>query len=125
MDNTKKIIDKLREKNVTLKNKEKIIVDVNKEIMPIITKVKESKEIEENIINIVLSNYTNENKKNNNFLENNIEKYDKNLMIKMLKNVIQSNHNVDLYLKDENKKRLKNICDKYNIFGSIIEDVEE
>lgn len=123
MDNTKKIIDKLREKNVTLKNKEKIIVDVNKEIMPIITKVKESKEIEENIINIVL--YTNENKKNNNFLENNIEKYDKNLMIKMLKNVIQSNHNVDLYLKDENKKRLKNICDKYNIFGSIIEDVEE
>ena len=46
-------------------------------------------------------------------------------MIKMLKNVIQSNHNVDLYLKDENKKKLKNICDKYNIFGSIIEDVEE
>jgi len=46
-------------------------------------------------------------------------------MIKMLKNIIQSNYNVDLFLKDENKKRLKNIFDKYNIFGSIIEDVEE
>ena len=46
-------------------------------------------------------------------------------MIKMLKNVIQSNYNMDLFLKDENKKRLKNIFDKYNIFGSIIEDVEE
>ncbi len=46
-------------------------------------------------------------------------------MVKMLKNVIQSNHNVDLYLKDEYKKKLKIICDKYNIFGSIIEDVDE
>ena len=46
-------------------------------------------------------------------------------MVKMLKNVIQGNYNVDLYLKDEYKKILKNICDKYNIFGSIIEDAEE
>jgi hypothetical protein len=119
-------IIKLKEKNDLLKYKEKMIKDENKDVIPIITKVKETKEIENNIIKLILNNYTNDNRnKNKNMHENNIDKYNKNLMIKMLKNVIQSNHNIDLYLKNENKKLLKTICDKYNIFGSIIEDNEE
>ena len=46
-------------------------------------------------------------------------------MIKMIKNLLQNNHDIDSYLNDENKKKLKTICDKYNIFGSIIEDIDE
>lgn len=124
INNTKKIINELTEKNDLLKYKEEINVDGNKEIIPIIITVKESKEIESSIINLILKNYI-DNNANKNFSENNNEKYDKSLMVKMLKNVIQGNYNVDLYLKDEYKKILKNICDKYNIFGSIIEDAEE
>ena len=124
---TKVVINKIKEKNDLIKFKEEIIYENNKEIIPIISKIKESKEIETNIINSVISNFKNNNtiNKNKNCLENNIEKYDKNLMIKMLKNVIQSNNNIDLYLTDENKNKMRYICDKYNIFGSIIEDVEE
>ena len=81
--------------------------------------------MENNIINTIMQNYKDNNKNKKNTIENSIEKYDKNLMIKMLKNLIQSNHNVDIYLKDEYKQKLKLICDKYNIFGSIIEDIEE
>ena len=123
--NTKIIINKLQEKNDLLKYKEEIILERNKELITIISKVKQAKAIENNIINLILKNYKdcNENKKN--VVESSIEKYDKNLMVKMLKNVIQNNYNVDLYLNDENKKKLKMICDKYNIFGSIIEDVDE
>ena len=124
---TKNAINKLIEKNNILKFKEEIIFKRNREILPIISKVKESKEIENIIINSILSFYKNDNSNNKGktVLENNIAKYDKNLMAKMLKNVIQSNNNVDLYLKDEDKTKLKYICDKYNIFGSIIEDVDE
>ena len=126
INNIKNNIIKLKEKNDLLKYKEKMIKDENKDIIPIITKVKETKEIENNIIKLILNKYTHDNKnKNKNMHENNIDKYNKNLMIKILKNVIQSNHNIDLYLKNENKKLLKTICDKYNIFGSIIEDNEE
>ena len=122
----KLVINKLKEKNDLLKYKEEILLERNREIIPIISKIKESKEIESNIINSILSNYkNNSNNKAKSTLENNIEKYDKNLMTKMLKNVIQSNNNADLYLKDEYKAKLKYICDKYNIFGSIIEDVDE
>ena len=46
-------------------------------------------------------------------------------MIKILKNIIQSNHNLDSYLDNEYKNKLKYICNKYNIFNSIIEDIEE
>ena len=119
----KKEINELIEKNYLLKNKEEINIDVNKEIIPIISKVKESKGIEENIFNIILKNYTDNHI--NKDISVNTEKYDRNLMIKMLKNVIQSNNNVDLYLDEESKLMLKKICDKYNIFGSIIEAVEE
>ena len=126
IDINREFLNKLKEKNEYLKYKEKIILDINKELIPIISKVKESKEIESNILNIILSNYkSNDENKNKNNMEKNIEKYDKNLMIKMLKNVIQGNHNVDLYLNDDKKNKLKFVCDKYNIFGSIIEDVEE
>ena len=55
--------------------------------------------------------YKDNNKKNT--IENSIEKYDKNI------------YNVDIYLKDEYKQKMKLICDKYKIFGSIIEDIEE
>jgi len=122
--NIKIRINKLIEKNNLLKYKEEINLDGNKEIIPIITIVKETKEIESSIINLILKKYI-DNNENKNISENNNEKYDKSLMVKMLKNVIQGNYNVDLYLKDEYKKILKNICDKYNIFGSIIEDAEE
>ena len=67
----------------------------------------------------------NDSSKNSNIIENNIQKYNKNLMIKMIKNLIQNNQNVDLYLNDENKNKLKYICNKYNIFGTIIEEIEE
>lgn len=122
---SKIIINKLQEKNELLKYKEEIILERNKELIPIISKVKQAKELENNIINSILNNYKNSDGVKKNGIESNLEKYDKNLMVKMLKNVIQSNHNVDLYLKDEYKKKLKIICDKYNIFGSIIEDVDE
>ncbi len=124
INNTKRIINELAEKNDLLKYKEEINLDGNKEIIPIITIVKETKEIESSIINLILKKYI-DNNENKNISENNNEKYDKSLMVKMLKNVIQGNYNVDLYLKNEYKKILKNICDKYNIFGSIIEDAEE
>ena len=124
---TKIEINKIKEKNELLKYKEEIIIDTNKELIPIISKIKESKQIENNIINSIMKNYkdNNKNKNKNKTIENNIEKYDKNLMIKMLKNLIQGNNNIDIYLKDEHKQKLKLICDKYNIFGSIIEDIEE
>ena len=124
---TKNEINKIKEKNELLKYKKEIIIDTNKELIPIISKIKESKQIENNIINSSMKNYkdNNKNKNKNKTIENNIEKYDKNLMIKMLKNLIQGNNNIDIYLKDEHKQKLKLICDKYNIFGSIIEDIEE
>ena len=46
-------------------------------------------------------------------------------MIKILKNVIQGQHNIDVFLNDENKKKLNYICEKYNIFGAIIEEIDE
>ena len=70
-------------------------------------------------------NETKEESPNNNKIENNIQKYNKNLLIKMMKNIIQNNNDIELYLNDEKKKKLKNICNKYSIFGSIIEDVNE
>ena len=126
INDNKYIMVKINEKNDLLKYKKKINYNYEKEIIPIISKIKESKEIENNIINLLLKNYDNNgmNKNNNNF-ENNIQKYNKNLMIKMIKNIIQNNHDIDSYLDNENKKKLKMICDKYNIFGSIIEDIEE
>ena len=123
--NAKIIINKLQEKNDLLKYKEEIILERNKELITIISKVKQAQAIENNIINLILKNYKDCNVNKKNVVESSIEKYDKNLMVKMLKNVIQNNYNVDLYLNDENKKKLKMICDKYNIFGSIIEDVDE
>jgi hypothetical protein len=57
--NNKIIVDKLKEKNELLKYKEEILLDVDKEIIPIISKVKESKDIETNIFNLVLFNYSN------------------------------------------------------------------
>ena len=123
--NAKIIINKLQEKNDLLKYKEEIILERNKELITIISKVKQAQAIENNIINLILKNYKDCNINKKNVIESSIEKYDKNLMVKMLKNVIQNNYNVDLYLNDENKKKLKMICDKYNIFGSIIEDVDE
>ena len=126
INDNKYILHKINEKNDLLKYKNKADFNYEKEIIPIISKIKESKEIENNIINLLLKNYDNNgmNKNNNNF-ENNIQKYNKNLMIKMIKNIIQNNHDIDSYLDNENKKKLKMICDKYNIFGSIIEDIEE
>ncbi len=126
IENNKCLIEKMRENIISLNNKENIIIDSNKELTPIITEVKKSKEIENDIIDILLKNNENiEENKNKNIIENNLQKYNKNLMIKMIKNVIQNNHDIDSYLNDEHKKILKNICNKYNIFGSIIEDVEE
>ena len=126
INNYKFLINKIKEKNDLLKYKKKIIYNNEKEIIPIIPKIKESKEIENNIINLILkNNRNNEMNKNNNNFQNNIQKYNKNLMIKMIKNLIQNNHDIDSYLNDENKKKLKIICDKYNIFGSIIEDIDE
>ena len=126
IENNKCLIEKMRENIISLNNKENIIIDPNKELTPIITEVKKSKEIENDIIDILLkNNENNEENKNKNIIENNVQKYNKNLMIKMIKNVIQNNHDIDSYLNDDHKKILKNICNKYNIFGSIIEDLEE
>ena len=120
------LIKQLKEKNKLLKYKEEIICEMNKEILPLISKVEESKEIEINILNLILNNYANNStNKNKNNAENSIEKYNKNLMIKMLKNVIQNNYNIGLFLNDDIKNKLKIICDKYNIFETIIEEVEE
>ena len=122
--NNKIIVDKLKEKNELLKYKEEILLDVDKEIIPIISKVKESKDIETNIFNLVLFNYSNKTKNVNR--SNNIEKYDKNLMSKIIKNVIQNHQDdYDMYLSEKNKRKLEYICDKYNIFGSIIEEIDE
>ena len=122
--NNKIIVDKLKEKNDLLKYKEEILLDVNKEIIPIISKVKESKDIETNIFNLILFNYSNKPKNVNK--NNNIEKYDKNLMSKIIKNVIQNHQDeYDMYLSEKNRRKLKYICDKYNIFGSIIEEIDE
>ena len=118
------IVNRLKEKNDLLNYKEEIICNMNKEIIPIISKVKESQEIEASIFNLFLKKNIN-NTKAKNSLESNIEKYDKNLMIKILKNVIQGQHNIDVFLNDENKKKLNYICEKYNIFGSIIEEIDE
>jgi hypothetical protein len=118
------IVNRLKEKNDLLNYKEEIICNMNKEIIPIISKVKESQEIEASIFNLFLKKNIN-NTKAKNSLESNIEKYDKNLMIKILKNVIQGQHNIDVFLNDENKKKLNYICDKYNIFGAIIEEIDE
>ena len=124
--NKKFIINKIKEKNELLKYKKEIIIEINKEIIPIISKIKESKLIENNIINLILNNNENNEELNdNNMNGNNIQKYNKNLIIKMLKNLIQSNHDVDLYLNDEYKNKLRNICNKYNIFGSIIEEMDD
>lgn len=124
INNNKIIVDKLKEKNDLLKYKEEILLDVNKEIIPIISKVKESKDIETNIFNLILFNYSNKPKNINK--NNNIEKYDKNLMSKIIKNVIQNHQDeYDMYLSEKNRRKLKYICDKYNIFGSIIEEIDE
>ena len=122
--NNKIIADKLKEKNDLLKYKEEIILDIDKDIIPIVSKVKESKDIETNIFNLILFNYSNKPKNDNR--SNNIEKYDKNLMSKIIKNVIQNHRDeYDMYLSEKNKRKLKYICDKYNIFGSIIEEIDE
>lgn len=124
INNNKIIVDKLKEKNDLLKYKKEIILDVKKEIIHIISKVKESKDIEINIFNLILCNYSNKPKNDNR--SNNIEKYDKNLMSKIIKNVIQNHQDeYDMYLSEKNKRKLKHICDKYNIFGSIIEEIDE
>ena len=126
IENHNFIINQTRENNTLLNNRQNIIFDSNKEIIPLITEIKKSKEIENNIIDLLLkNNANNEENKNKNIIENNIQKYNKNLMIKIIKNVIQNNHDIDSYLNNENKNHLKNLCNKYNIFGSIIEDVEE
>ena len=120
------IISQIKEKKNLMKYKEEIVYNANKKITPLISKIKESKEIENHIINLILkSNENNEDNKKNKIIESNIQKYNKNLMIKMLKNAIQSNRDIDLYLNDDKKNKLKNICDKYHIFGSIIEDINE
>ena len=120
------IISQIKEKKDLRKYKEEIVYNTNKKITPLISKIKESKEIENHIINLILkSNENIENNNKNKIIENNIQKYNKNLMIKMLKNAIQSNHDIDLYLNDDKKYKLKNICNKYHIFGSIIEDINE
>ena len=118
------IVNRLKEKNDLLNYKEEIICNMQKEIIPIISKVKESQEIEANIFNLLLKKNLNNIKAKNN-LESNIEKYDKNLMIKILKNIIQGQHNIDVFLNDEKKKKLNYICEKYNIFGAIIEEIDE
>ena len=94
--------------------------------MPIISKVKESKEIENDIFHLILKNREKNDSvfKKNNFIEKAIEKYNKNLMVKMIKNVIQNNQNVDVFLNKEQKSKLKNICDKYYIFSPIIEEAD-
>ena len=103
--NNQFIIDKFKEKIDILKNKESIY-NINCEIIPLITKVKESKDIENDIFNLILKNNNNNNNiiKKNNTIENNIEKYNRNLMIKIIKNVIQNNHNIDKLLNEDKKK---------------------
>ena len=117
------IINRIKEKNELIKYKNEMIIERNKEIIPIISKFKESREIENIIINLILNNNENNDELKNNMIG--IQKYNKNLIIKMLKNLIQSNHDVDLYLTDEYKNKLRNICNKYNIFGSIIEEADD
>ena len=126
IDNYKYIINKLTDKIEIFKSQDDTN-NVNKDIINIITKVKESKEIENNIINIIIKNGKNkEESKSLNTIENNIKKYNKNLMIKIMKNVIQNNdNNPEKYLSKENNEKLKEICKKYNIFGSIIEENED
>jgi hypothetical protein len=118
------IINRIKDKTDILKFKDDFIYNKNKEIIPIISKVKESKEIESDIFHLILKNREKNDSvlKKNNFIEKAIEKYNKNLMIKMIKNVIQNNQNVDVFLNKEQKSKLKNICDKYYIFSPIIEE---
>ena len=118
------IINRIKDKTDILKFKDDFIYNKNKEIIPIISKVKESKEIENDIFHLILKNREKNDSvlKKNNFIEKAIEKYNKNLMIKMIKNVIQNNQNVDVFLNKEQKSKLKNICDKYYIFSPIIEE---
>ena len=123
IENCKYIIEKLRDKNEKIKYKEEIVYNINKDLIEIITKVKESKEIENNIMNLMLKKEINKEKPIN-VIENNIKKYYKNIMIKIIKNALQNNYNVEQYLTKENNEKLKQICEKYNIFGSIIEENE-
>ena len=125
INNNKSIINQIKYNNIVLDFKNKLFCNNNKRIIPIISKVKESKEIENNIINLILNNNGNNQTIKNNNIENYIQKYNKNLMIKILKNIIQNNHNIDIYLGDEYNNKLKYICNKYNIFSSIIEENEE
>ena len=126
INNNKNLINQIKYNNVFLKSKKEIIHNTNNKIIPIIKKVKESKDLENNIINIILKNSgNNKTPVKINIIENNIQKYNKNLMIKILKNIIQSNYNLDLYLNNDYNHKLKYICKKYNIFNSIIEDLEE
>jgi len=125
INNNKSIINQIKYNNIFLDSKRKLICDSNKIMIPIISKVKESKEIENNIINLILKNNRNSQVIKNNTIENNIQKYHKNLMIKIIKNLIQNNHNLDSYFNDEYNNKLKYICNKYSIFNSIIEDMEE
>jgi len=125
INNNKSIIIQIKYNNIVLDFKNKLFCNNNKRIIPIISKVKESKEIENNIINLILNNNGNSQTIKNNNIENYIQKYNKNLMIKILKNIIQNNHNIDIYLGDEYNNKLKYICNKYNIFSSIIEENEE
>lgn len=120
------IIERIKEKNDKLKFKDDYVFNKNKEIIPILSKVKESKEMENDIFNLILKNREKNDSvlKKNNFIEKAIEKYNNNLMVKMIKNVIQNNHNVDIFLNKEQKSKLKNICDKYYIFSPIIEEGE-
>lgn len=120
------IINQLKTKIDLLQYKEGIIYRSNKDIIPLISKVKESKSIENNIINLIVKNNEKiKENKCNNLIDNNIKKYHKNLMIKALKNIIQSNQDIDSYLNDENRNKLKIICNKYHIFSSIIEETED
>ena len=120
------IINRIKDKTDILKFKDDFIYNKNKEIIPIISKVKESKEIENDIFNLILKNREKNDAifKKNNFIEKAIEKYNKNLMVKMIKNVIQNNQNVDVFLNKEQKSKLKNICNKYYIFSPIIEEAD-
>ena len=120
------IINRIKDKNDILKIKEEFIYNKNKEMMPILSKVKESKEIENDIFNLILKNKEKNDPvlKKNSFIEKAIEKYNKNLMVKMIKNVIQNNKNVDSFLNNEQKSKLKKICDKYYVFSPIIEEAD-
>jgi hypothetical protein len=124
--NYKFIINHMKSKIGLKKDKEAILYNQNKNIIPIISKVQESKKIENNIINLIIK--TNENTKENKYntlVDNNIKKNNKNLMIKALKNIIQTNQDIYSCLNDEMKNKLKYICNKYHIFDSIIEEKEE